>query len=294
MKHLYSALGQGSRRHGGSLTRASPRQHALTPPNHRSATKARRPPGLFQFPAVAVALAALPLSPFPSTVQDQAQALETWLWSATMTVGTQSTNLGYISEGFAGSFGSTPAQNFQAARSEISGTGYRFRRLFDRGGDQNLVLRFRSNDRGINQNLQLLAHDYVLRVGTAEFNFHGTNDHDSGAYLLATSGLSLTEGETIEVSLWGTGRRSVFGLVGDSDLDDKGLIEISNLDQLNTVRFDDDGTGIPANVPNGRFSEAFSDSQTNMGCPGTCAGYELRAGLDFDTNSNGVADPGDA
>ena len=81
---------------------------------------------------------------------------------------------------------------------------------------------------------------------------------------------------------------------GDYDLDGDGLIEITTLAQLNAVRHDLDGDGdVAAGAPTTAYNAAFPDritaSATRMGCPsGTCAGYELEADLDFDTNGNGA------
>ena len=85
----------------------------------------------------------------------------------------------------------------------------------------------------------------------------------------------------------------------DYDLDDDGLIEVSNLAQLNAVRWDLDGNGRSSNdvafVPAYPNRGANDDGAPTMGCPNhTCTGYELTADLDFDTNRNGVTDSGDA
>ena len=79
-------------------------------------------------------------------------------------------------------------------------------------------------------------------------------------------------------------------LFGDYDLDGDGLIEIRDLAQLDAVRHDLDGDGNPAaGAPTTAYNAAFSERITTpaalMGCPsGTCAGYELLADLDFDTD----------
>ena len=73
-------------------------------------------------------------------------------------------------------------------------------------------------------------------------------------------------------------------LTADYDSDDEGLIEISNLEQLNAVRFDLDGSG-GADGPSdaGAYAEAFPGAVSGMGCPDSgCAGYELTRDLDFD------------
>ena len=94
---------------------------------------------------------------------------------------------------------------------------------------------------------------------------------------------------------------------GDYDIDDDGLIEICNLAQLNAIRWDLDGDGaadvyppdkdgVTGHDPDGaaKHAAAFPNAVTGMGCPtGGCEGYELSADLDFDTNANGRADPGD-
>jgi len=79
---------------------------------------------------------------------------------------------------------------------------------------------------------------------------------------------------------------------GDYDGDNDGLVEISNLAQLDAIRHDLDGDG-SATHPD--HVAAFPSALVGMGCPATgCTGYELIADLDFDTNGSGQADAGDA
>ena len=80
----------------------------------------------------------------------------------------------------------------------------------------------------------------------------------------------------------------------DYDADDNGLIEISNLAQLNAMRWDLDGDGdnpTSADDYNAAFAGrlAASAAYAVNGCPlaDGCAGYELAADLDFDTNGDG-------
>ncbi len=94
----------------------------------------------------------------------------------------------------------------------------------------------------------------------------------------------------------------------DYDADDDQLIEIDSLAKLNAVRWDLDGNGTPAPSATTSYAAAFPGAAAGMGCPdsgdadalGNCAGYELTADLDFDTNGNGrthtdgVGDDGDA
>ena len=80
------------------------------------------------------------------------------------------------------------------------------------------------------------------------------------------------------------------------DTDADGLIEISNLEQLDAMRFDLDGDGVtevPADWT--RYFAAFTDAVRNMGCPKECRGYELTRNLDFDdpaSYASGAVDRG--
>ena len=93
------------------------------------------------------------------------------------------------------------------------------------------------------------------------------------------------------------------GRTVDYDVDDDGLIDISNLAQFNAIRYDLDGNGAPANANayNSAFPDRYRSVAGRMGCPsGTCTGYELMANLDFDTDgdgsthTNGTGDSDDA
>ena len=84
----------------------------------------------------------------------------------------------------------------------------------------------------------------------------------------------------------------------DYDTNDDGLIEISNLAQLNAIRWDLNGDGDPETVNFNAYGTAFGGRDTTtagrMGCPSeTCTGYELRADLNFDTDGSGIANSGD-
>ncbi len=79
----------------------------------------------------------------------------------------------------------------------------------------------------------------------------------------------------------------------DYDIDNDGLIEVSNLWHLNAIRDDLDGGGWTGGAF-ASYTAAFANTASGMGCPDTgCKGYELVADLDFDTNGNGHADSGD-
>ena len=83
---------------------------------------------------------------------------------------------------------------------------------------------------------------------------------------------------------------------GDYDADDDGLIEIYDLAQLDAVRYDLDGDGRADDAAGqAPYLEAYPDPADGMGCGvGGCAGYELVADLDLDTNLSGGPDSGDA
>ena len=70
---------------------------------------------------------------------------------------------------------------------------------------------------------------------------------------------------------------------GKYDPDGDGLIEVSNLEQLDAVRYDLDGDG--SSDPGGdatKYGDAFPTSGTEKVCESACNGYELTRSLDFD------------
>ena len=78
----------------------------------------------------------------------------------------------------------------------------------------------------------------------------------------------------------------------DYDTDQDGLIEVSNLAQLAAINADLNGDGVSSEPA---YAAAFPNAMPGMGCPDAgCAGYELVASLDFDTNRSRDADAGDA
>ncbi len=86
----------------------------------------------------------------------------------------------------------------------------------------------------------------------------------------------------------------------DHDADGDGLLEVTNLAQLNAIRWDLDGDGENAD-PDGlrqlrqQFWLNSTSGFTRMGCPSEgCTGYELAADLDFDTNGDGQMNANDA
>ena len=83
-------------------------------------------------------------------------------------------------------------------------------------------------------------------------------------------------------------------VVVDYDADADGLIEVRTLAQLDSVRHDLDGDGVPAEAGAAAHAAAFAGALDGLSCAGGCRGYELVADLDFDTNGSGDADADDA
>ena len=74
----------------------------------------------------------------------------------------------------------------------------------------------------------------------------------------------------------------------DYDADDDGLIEVTTEDQLSAIRWDLDGSGVVEVATNATtYAAAFPTPATGMGCPATCAGYELAADISL-TSSTGM------
>ena len=70
----------------------------------------------------------------------------------------------------------------------------------------------------------------------------------------------------------------------DYDTDDDNLIDVNTLAQLNAMRWDLNGDGTASAGNQASYATAFPNPEAGMGCPATCAGYELTADLDFNTD----------
>ncbi len=81
----------------------------------------------------------------------------------------------------------------------------------------------------------------------------------------------------------------------DYDTDEDNLIEISNLAQLNAIRWNLNGRGDSAHaVYSAAFPNRSASNTKRMGCPaGYCLGYELVADLDFDSDGDDDVDAND-
>ena len=81
------------------------------------------------------------------------------------------------------------------------------------------------------------------------------------------------------------------------DTDGDGLIEITTLAQLDAVRHDLNGDGVPtaggASAYRAAFPDAFVEVGAQLRCVLECRGYELMADLDFDTDDDGDVDSDD-
>ena len=84
---------------------------------------------------------------------------------------------------------------------------------------------------------------------------------------------------------------------GDYDSDDDNLIDITTLEQLNAVRWDLNGNGVPDTLITAadtvKFRRAWPRVTENLSCPSTCTGYELMNDLDFDNDNSGTVDSND-
>lgn len=70
---------------------------------------------------------------------------------------------------------------------------------------------------------------------------------------------------------------------GGHDTDGDGLIEISNLEQLDAIRYDSDGDG---KADEADHADAYAAVFPGTICGGSCQGYELARSLDFDDGDN--------
>ena len=86
----------------------------------------------------------------------------------------------------------------------------------------------------------------------------------------------------------------------DYDRDNNGLIEVSNLEQLNAIRWDLGGDGAVDDTANqASYTATFPNPAAGMGCPtnaddaddNDCIGYELNKSLDFNNDAS-YADTG--
>ena len=75
--------------------------------------------------------------------------------------------------------------------------------------------------------------------------------------------------------------------------DEPGLINITNLAQLNAIRYDLNGDGMQGTVSDSDWTN-YTTAFGSTPCPATCTGYELMNNLDFDENDDGQITATDA
>ena len=104
-------------------------------------------------------------------------------------------------------------------------------------------------------------------------------------FKVRAKGIRATTGVESTVAV-ATPNTAIFAV--DFDANDNNLIDITTLEQLNAIRYDLDGNGIPNGsvADKAVYYNAFKTSRVGFFCD-TCVGYELRRSLDFDTNGNG-------
>ena len=90
-------------------------------------------------------------------------------------------------------------------------------------------------------------------------------------------------GQTAEVAQAQTTGVAEVRIVRGSDTDGNGLIEITNADQLNAMRYDLNGNGIPdRDLLNTAYTDYLSCGQTNTSDTASCKGYELKSDISLD------------
>ena len=154
------------------------------------------------------------------------------------------------------------------------------------------------------------ASAFWVRVGGARFNVTSVAVRGKKVTLTLSRSVPHNEKGTLISYTAGSGLRDPLGNPAaslsdhsvenvassyDSDEDGDGLLEITNLAQLDAMRYDLDGDGTPSASGATAYNDAFPDFDSPLRCPSSgCSGYELSTDLDFDTNRNGMADADDA
>ncbi len=123
-----------------------------------------------------------------------------------------------------------------------------------------------------------------LEFDAASRRLHGS---PTTASSMARYTLTATDGDD-DLSPADAARTSIAIVVSPNHDDNRnGLIEISSLEQLNAIRWDQDGDGVPAEAGAASYAAAFPSAggvvcRTTTGVV-SCKGYELVSDLDFNT-----------
>ena len=144
----------------------------------------------------------------------------------------------------------------------------------------------RSNITGYDVRYILTSDDETVSGNWTVVRDAGTSDN----FEYTINGLVSGSGYDVQVRAKKTSVRSAWSatMVGtplsDYDDDNDGLIEVSNLEQLNAIRYDLDGNGAVDDENNANsYDLAFPLAPSGMGCPSICTGYELTKDLDFNS-----------
>ena len=93
-----------------------------------------------------------------------------------------------------------------------------------------------------------------------------------------------------------SGTANVQAATGKYDTDGDGLVEVSNLEQLDAMRYDLDLDGLPdSDTVALAYEAAFPVTGAEVVCDTDCTGYELTRSLDFndvDSYASGAVNPG--
>ena len=165
-------------------------------------------------------------------------------------------------------------------------------------------------DKALDETSVPAASAFWVRVGGARFNVTSVAVRGKKVTLTLSRSVPHGEGGALISYTAGAGLRDLLGNPAaplsdhsvtnvassyDSDEDGDGLLEITNLAQLDAMRHDLDGDGTPSPSEATAYNDAFPDFASPLRCPSSgCSGYELSTDLDFDTNRNGMADADDA
>ena len=92
---------------------------------------------------------------------------------------------------------------------------------------------------------------------------------------------ALGVGNTVSARVVGTDYSTSARIVSTDYSTDGRLIDVRTAEQLNAIRWDLDGDGVPTYANRAAYFAAFPDAMPNMGCASACAGYALYNDIDL-------------
>ena len=122
--------------------------------------------------------------------------------------------------------------------------------------------------------------DALIRINSGEIDDDITSGSTSSEIILNTVGITTIAIVVInsEVTIKYNLNINYYRFNGDIDKDDDGLIEIDDLEGLNAIHYQPDGTG---------YRKTGTSPKITIGCPANgCMGYELTANLDLSAVDN--------